>query len=86
MSNSLAERKRILVLQADVHRNLIELEQLRLQQRFEVLRGQMRAKSWWLLGAAVVTGWLTTRVFGSLLKFVPAGMAAWRLIQNFTRR
>ena len=82
----LTERKRILVLQADVHRNMIELERLRIQEGVQVVRSQMRSKSWLLLGGAVALGWLSTRLLGPVLKFVPAGLAAWRLVQNLSRR
>jgi hypothetical protein len=82
----LAERKRIPILQADVHRSVIELERLRLQQGFDMVCAQMRSKSWLLLGGAVVTGWLSTRLLGPLLKYVPAGLAAWRVLRNLMPR
>jgi len=84
--NDLAQRKRLLVLQAELHRQIIEIERIRLFDRVDFLRGRLLANRWWLLGSVAAAGWLSTRKFGRLLRFLPMGMTAWRLLQNFKPR
>ena len=84
--NELAERKRLLVLQAELHRQIIEIERFRLQQRFDFARDRFQSNRWWMLGGLAVAGWLTTRRFGSLLKLLPVAMTAWRMVQKMTAR
>ena len=82
----LAERKRLLVLQAELHRQIIDIERFRMEQRLAVTRMRFQSKSWLLLGGLAVTGWLATRRFGALVKLVPIAMTAWRMIQKFGAR
>jgi hypothetical protein len=84
--NTLAERKRVLILEAELHRTLIGLERVQLHQRAEELRERITANRWWLLGGAVAAGWLSTRLFGSVLRLLPAGMAAWRIVQKLRQK
>ena len=84
--NALAERKRVLLLEAELHRTLIGLERVQLHQRAEELRERMTANRWWLFGGALAAGWLSTRVFGSTLRFLPAGKAAWRVVQKLRQK
>ena len=84
--NDLAERKRLLILQGELHRQIIAIERFRMQQRFDVTRERFQAKRWWLLAGLAAAGWLSTRRLGSLLKLLTAGMTAWRMAQNFRSR
>jgi hypothetical protein len=82
----LAERKRLLVLQAELHRQIIEIERFRVQQRFAVTRSRFQSNRWLLLGLLGTAGWLSTRRFGALVKLVPIGMTVWRMVHKFGAR
>ncbi|MGH7956240.1 MAG: hypothetical protein ACREH8_04425 [Opitutaceae bacterium] len=84
--NDLAERKRLLVLHAELHRQIIEIERFRMQQRLDVTRERFYANRWWLLGGLAAAGWLSTRRLGPLLKLLTSGMTAWRMAKNFRSR
>jgi len=84
--NDLADRKRLLIAQAELHRQIILIERFRVQQRLDLARDRLQANRWWLMGGVALAGWLTTRRFGSLLKLVPAGMGVWRLLQKYLAR
>ena len=84
--NDLAGRKRLLIAQAELHRQIILIERFRVQQRLDLARDRLQANRWWLMGGVALAGWLTTRRFGSLLKLVPAGMGVWRLLQKYLAR
>lgn len=84
--NALAERKRVLILEAELHRTLIGLERVQLHQRAGEWRERVTANRWWLLGGAVAAGWLSTRALGSVFRLLPAGVAAWRLVQKFRQK
>lgn len=84
--NDFAEQKRVLLARADVHRQIIEIERFRLQQRIDDARERFHANRWWILGGIAATGWLTTRKSTSLFRLVPAAMTAWRMVQKFLVR
>jgi hypothetical protein len=84
--NDFAEQKRLLVLQAELHRQIIEIERFRMHQRFDLARERFYANRWWLLGGLAAAGWLSTRKFGALLKLVPMGMTAWGMVQKLRVR
>ena len=62
----LAERKRLLLLRADLHRELLELERARLQGRWSGATSFAGRHRWWLVGGAVVGGALLVRRWRSL--------------------
>jgi hypothetical protein len=78
--NELAERKRLLVLQADLHRAVLQAEVANARTRL-LWVGQVREKlpggPWWLAGGAVA-GFFALRQWRTALKWLPAGLAAWR--------
>jgi hypothetical protein len=80
--NDFAEQKRMLVLRAELHRQIIQIERFRLEQRVDIARERFHANRWWIIGGVAATGWLSTRKFTSLFRLVPAGMAAWRMVQK----
>jgi hypothetical protein len=84
--SDLAQRKRLLVLQAELHRQIIEIERIRLQQRAGIARERFAANRWWLLGGLATAGWLSTRKFGFLVKMVPMAMTAWKLVRKLNVR
>ena len=79
--NDLAERKRLLVLQAELHRQIIAIERARLQQRAAGARERFAATRWWVVGGVALLGWLSTRRVKFLVKRVPLAMTAWRMMK-----
>lgn len=78
--NELAERKRLLVLQADLHRAVLQAEVANARARLlwvGEVRGKMPSGPWWLAGGAAA-GFLALRKWRTTLKLLPAGLAAWR--------
>lgn len=78
----LDERKRQLVVQADLHRQLIVMERLHLQERFSALPRQITDHRWWWIAGAAVAGWLVTRKLSGLIRWVPRLVIAARIIRN----
>jgi len=56
--NDLTTRKRLIIAQADLHRQFIELECQRVLQRMGRTQDLVSQKPWWLLGGAAVVGFL----------------------------
>jgi hypothetical protein len=83
---SLAERKRALVLEAELHRRIVELERLRLHKRVEGARESLHAHRWWIVGATAITGLFVSRKPRSLFRWIPIGVTAWRVIRNLKTR
>lgn len=78
----LAERKRLLVLQSDLHRAVLRAECVSVQARFAWLngaRGQARSASRWLAAGAAATGLLAAWRGRKLAGWIPAAITAWRV-------
>ncbi len=84
--NRLAERKRLLVLQADLHRQLLAFERNQLRQDVGDARDRLHANRWWLIGGTVAAGWLFTRKLPAFARWLPALMPAWRLVRGYLAR
>lgn len=84
--NSLEERKRLLVLQGELRRQSIALEQVMLLRRLDQAREGLQSHRWWVVAATVAIGWFTTRKTGGLLRWLPLVSGAWRLAQNLKKR
>ena len=82
----LADRKQLLVMQGELHRQIIEIERFRLHHRLDEARERFHSNRWWLLGGLAAAGWLSTRKFGALVKLVPFVMTAWRMVQKLGSR
>lgn len=87
--NDLASRKRLLIAQTELHRQLIALERLQLQARWVGTRERARTaiadRRWWLVGGALVAGVLLTRAsprLRNLLGWGPTVLAALRGLQR----
>ncbi|MBI4623760.1 MAG: hypothetical protein HY736_11165 [Verrucomicrobia bacterium] len=80
--NDLAERKRLLVRQSDLHRQVIANERLRLLERFATAREQVQAHRWWLIGGAACVGLLLARRLGGVAGWLSAALTAARLMQT----
>lgn len=81
----LQERKRLLVLQADLHRALVQAECANVRGRLEWLRparDKARTASPWIAVGAAAIGVLAARRFGQVTRWIPAALAAWRWLQQ----
>lgn len=59
--NELASRKALIVAHADLHRQLIAFERLKLQERHDAAQTFVKQNRRWLLGGAIVGGLLLAR-------------------------
>jgi hypothetical protein len=76
--NDLTARKRLLIVQADLHRHFLELECQRVVQRLSQAQDFVHQKRWWMLGGAAVGGFLLAPRWRSFLGLLP-------LIPDFLR-
>lgn len=81
----LAERKRLLVLEADAHRGTLRAELATVHARLHWLqsaRDKMGAASPWLALGAGVVGILAARRWRNVLKWIPTALTALRWFQK----
>jgi hypothetical protein len=79
----LAERKRALLQEAELHRQVLTLEALNLEARTLVARETMVRHKWWLLGGgALAAGVLLARRPRRLLDFLPTILSALRSFRS----
>lgn len=78
--NDLAERKRLLILEAELHRALLRAEATRARARLAWLNlgGRERRLSPWLLVGSALVGLFAARYRRTLLKWLPTALAALR--------
>jgi hypothetical protein len=79
--NELAERKRLLLMEAELHRSIIGLERQRLEERMAsltMLRGHFIGGGSWLVAGAALAGLLAVRRWGNLMRWLPRVMWVWR--------
>ena len=77
----LAERKRLLVLQADMHRTLLCAECVNVRARLSWLneaRHKARSAGLWLAAGAAAVGLFAAWRGRTLTKWIPTALAAWR--------
>lgn len=82
--SDLAERKRLLVLEADLHRALLRAEAVRVRTRLTWLNrggGNLRLRPWLLAGGALA-GLVAARHAPTALKWLPTALAAWRWLSR----
>lgn len=82
--NTLAERKRALILEADRCREAIATERQRVEDHCAVVRAQFANNGWWV-GAAAAAGWLLPGSTGAMLRQLPALLEAQRVRQDGER-
>jgi len=79
--NDLAERKRMLVLQSDLHRALLQAECAAFRDRLEGLnevRQRARSASPWLFAGAAAMGLVAVWKGRKLTGMIPVAVAAWK--------
>jgi hypothetical protein len=84
--NDLAERRRLLAMEADLHRSLIGLECGNLRARLEGLREERKritaGNALWIAGGAVA-GLLAVRRWRNIARWLPAGVTALRWFRRW---
>jgi len=81
----LAERKRLLMLQADVHRAILNAELAGVRDRLnwvQAARDKVGAASPWLALGAGVVGILAARRWRAAVRWIPAALAALRWLKK----
>lgn len=78
----LAQRKQLLLLQSDLHRELITVERHVLHARLQAATDSVKSNRWWLIGGALGAGWMTFRSGGKLTRWLPLALTAWRLMKK----
>ncbi len=79
--NELAERKRMLVLQSDLHRALLQAECAAFRDRlegFKEVRERARSASPWVIAGAAAMGLVTVWRGRKLARMIPMAVAAWK--------
>lgn len=82
--NELAERRKLLLLEADLHRSVIGLERARLRARLASLnkaRERVSAGGPWLVVGGAVAGLLAVRNWRKFVSWIPAALTALRWAQ-----
>lgn len=80
--NDLVVRKRLLIAQADLHRQLIGMECAQIRGSWEAVRSFAGRHRWWLLGGAFAGGWLLTRRARGAARWLPTLIATWRALKR----
>lgn len=81
-----AERKRLLVAEADLHRTFLQVEVTRCQSRLDSMRQGVRTGGPWLAAGSAIAGVLLARKWRSLAGVIPGALAAWRWYRKFKGR
>ncbi len=87
--NDLAERRRLLVLEADLHRSFIILEREHLRSKFDWIhqaRERVAAGGPWVAASGAVAGLFAVRHWRKLAKWIPAGLVALRWIKSLKNK
>jgi len=85
----LAERKRLLLLESDLHRSLIGLECESLRRQLTPLseaRERIAAGGPWLAAGSAVAGLLAIRHWRKFVRWIPAALTALRWVQKLRGR
>ncbi|HNT15727.1 MAG TPA: hypothetical protein PKO21_12855 [Verrucomicrobiota bacterium] len=84
----LAEQRQLLLLEAELHRNLITLEAEKWRTALSELSATRTrvTHSPWMLAGGAVAGLVTWRYWRNLKRWAPAALSAWRWVRSMTRR
>lgn len=83
--SALAERKNLLIAEADLHRQVVQLESGRLSEQAETACSFWKRRGWIIGGAAVAAGFLLTRGRGRALGALGWLSSAWTVVRKFLR-
>ncbi len=80
--NELARRKQLLLVEAGVHRAILQWHGVRWSARTAQLRELAAVGKPWLLLASGIAGLLIARNWRRLGQLLPAALSAWRTIRR----
>jgi hypothetical protein len=84
--NELSERRRLLTMEADLHRSLISMARQNLRERFsESALASAVAGGPLLIAGSTVASLLAVRHWRRLVRCIPAVLTAFRWIQSLKR-
>ena len=84
--SELSERRRLLIMEADLHRSLIGVERENLRERFaESARAGAIAGGPMLIAGGTVAGLIAVRHWRKLVRCIPAALTLFRWIQSLKR-
>ena len=79
------QQQEALVLQSDLHRQMLALETAAWAQRFawvDAARQNVTGARWWLLPVAAIGGLFAARKWRTLIKWVPTGLSIWKWVRT----
>jgi hypothetical protein len=84
--NELAARKKLLIRQSQLYREILALERQTFAESAddirENIREQFQTKRWWLIGGVACLGWLFAKRFGGVTRWLPTALAAAKFAQR----
>lgn len=86
--NELAERRRLLLMESELHRSVIGLECENLRARLAGLnekRERLAKKSSWLVAGGTVAGLLALRHWRKAARWIPSALIALRWVKSLKR-
>ncbi len=84
----LEETKKLLVVQADIHRSILNMELATWSaqvERLQAARQTFTAYRGLILAAAAAAGLFAAKRGGSLLRMIPIALSVWRAARGFFR-
>lgn len=81
----LAERRRLLLLEAELHRGIIVMEYQGLRGQLASLRnlrGQITGGKPWFIAAAAVAGLVAVRHWRKVVRWLPHALTVWRFLRK----
>lgn len=75
-------RKRLLVAQADLHRELLGLERASWRKCHDAADAFAGRNRWWLIGGAIAGGVVLVRNWRGLAHWLPTLIAVWRALKR----
>ena len=76
--NDLSERKRLLVMESDLHRAVIALECAALREQINSARSSAQSLRTWLVAGSAVAGLVAAETRSRLTRLLPLALSAWR--------
>lgn len=87
--NNLAERRRLLLLESELHRSIIRLECENIRKRLGGLnaaRERMKAGGTWMMAGGAVASVFALRHWKTMVRWAPVAVSAVRWVKSLRRR